>query len=353
MKIRKSYYRKKGWMPVAAVLAVLMTALALTGCAGEKREKITSIKIGISVYDQYDTFISQLMDSFEKSVKEKEVETGVLISIEIQNAAGSQSEQNNQVEDFIDGGCDVICVNLVDRTDPTMIIDKAKNADVPVIFFNRELVEEDLERWEKLYYVGAVALESGIMQGEIVAEAYENSPERLDKNGDGILQYVMLEGEAGHQDAIIRTEYSVNTIIEKGIQMEKLDHAIANWNRGQAQSKMQQWINEFGDRIELVLSNNDDMALGAVDACKEAGFSLEDYPFIAGIDGTEVGLDAIEEGSLGATVFNDGAGQAEQMLKLAYDLAVGQSLSDVEYMEGHYVRLPHQKVGSSGDFPVK
>ena len=103
---------------------------------------------------------------------------------------------------------------------------KAKSADVPVIFFNRELVEEDLERWEKLYYVGAVALESGIMQGEIVAEAYEKDPEKLDKNGDGVLQYVMLEGEAGHQDAIIRTEYAVNTIIESGIKMEKLDHAL-------------------------------------------------------------------------------------------------------------------------------
>lgn len=335
---------KKGHLLTAAFM--LAAVLTLTGCTAGKQEKITSIKIGISVYDQYDTFISQLLDSFEKSVKEKEAETGVSISIEIQNAAGSQSEQNNQVEDFINDGCDVVCVNLVDRTDPTMIIDKAKSADVPVIFFNRELVEEDLERWEKLYYVGAVALESGIMQGEIVAEAYENTPERLDKNGDGILQYVMLEGEAGHQDAIIRTEYSVNTIIENGIQMEKLSHAIANWNRGQAQSKMQQWLNDFGDEIELVLSNNDDMALGAVDACKKAGLLLEDYPFIAGIDGTEVGMEAIKEGTMGATVFNDGAGQAREMLKLAYDLAVGQSLSDVEYMEGRYVRLPHQKVGT-------
>lgn len=334
---------KKGYgYFLSACLAALLVGL-LAGC-GSRTGKVTSIKIGVSVYNQYDTFISQLMDFFEQEAKEKEIKEGVTISIEFQNAAGSQSEQNNQVEDFISNGCDVICVNLVDRTDPTMIIDKAKSADVPVIFFNRELVEEDLERWEKLYYVGAVALESGIMQGEIVAEAYEKNPEQLDKNGDGTLQYVMLEGEAGHQDAIIRTEYAVNTIQESGIKMEKLDHAIANWNRGQAQSKMQQWIENFGNEIELVLSNNDDMALGAIDAYKAIELPTEKYPFIAGIDGTEVGLEAVKEGTLGATVFNDANGQARQMLLLAYDLATGSSFDDVEYMEGSYVRLPHQKV---------
>ncbi len=329
-------------MAVFGLAAGLM--FVLTGCGRTGEREKNSIKIGVSVYDQYDTFIAQLMESLEEAVKEKEMETGGSITLEVQNAAGSQSEQNNQIEDFIHSGCDVVCVNLVDRTDPTMIIDKAKSADVPVIFFNRELVEEDLERWEKLYYVGAVTLESGIMQGEIVAEAYKDYGKRLDKNGDGILQYVMLEGEAGHQDAIIRTEYSVNTIIEAGIPVEKLGHAIANWNRGQAQSKMQQWMETFGDKIELVLSNNDDMALGAIDAYKAAEIPLSEYPFIAGIDGTKVGLEAIQEGSLGATVFNDGAGQAKEMLKLAYDLAADKSLADVEYMEGRYVRLPHQKV---------
>lgn len=334
--------RQKSRLAVFLLVAV-MTA-GLTGCADAGEKRVSSIKIGVSVYDQYDTFIAQIMDSFEDCVKEKEAQTGVSISMDIQNAAGSQSEQNSQVEDFINSGCNVICVNLVDRTDPTMIIDRAKSADVPVIFFNRELVEEDLERWEKLYYVGAVALESGIMQGEIVAEAYNKEPQRLDKNGDGILQYVMLEGEAGHQDAIIRTEYAVNTILESGIKMEKLDHAIANWNRGQAQSKMQQWLDSFGERIELVLSNNDDMALGAIDAYKVAQTPLLDYPFIAGIDGTKVAIDAVKEGTLGATVFNDGAGQAKEMLKLGYALATGEDLSEVEYREGRYVRLPHQKV---------
>ena len=88
---------------------------------------------------------------------EKEKETGTLITLDVVSAGGSQLTQNDQVERFADRGYDAVCVNLVDRTDATVIIDKARNADMPIVFFNRELVEEDLERWDKLYYVGAIA----------------------------------------------------------------------------------------------------------------------------------------------------------------------------------------------------
>ncbi|MFQ7238674.1 MAG: substrate-binding domain-containing protein [Roseburia intestinalis] len=117
--------------------------------------------------------------------------------------------------------------------------------------------------WTRLYYVGAQAFESGIMQGELAAEAFLTD-QSLDKNGDGIFQYVVLEGEAGHQDAIVRTEYSVSTMIDSGVEVEKLGYAIANWNRAQAQTKMAQLMSQFGDSIELVIANNDDMALGAM-----------------------------------------------------------------------------------------
>lgn len=83
-------------------------------------------------------------------------------------------------------------------------------------------MEEDLERWTRLYYVGAQAFESGIMQGELAAEAFLTD-QSLDKNGDGIFQYVVLEGEAGHQDAIVRTEYSVSTMIDSGVEVESWD----------------------------------------------------------------------------------------------------------------------------------
>lgn len=317
----------------------------LAGCGvGERQESPKSIKIGVTVYDQYDTYVSQMMADFNAYAADREEETGVMIHIEVYNAAGSQSTQNSQVKEMLEDGCNVICVNLVDRTEPTTIIDMAEKNEVPVIFFNRELVEEDLERWDQLYYVGAKALESGIMEGEIAADTFKEHPE-VDKNGDGIFQYTVLEGEAGHQDAIVRTEYSVSTIVENGIEVEKLGYAIANWNRAQAQTKMAQMLAEYGDQIELVIANNDDMALGAIDALKASEIKREEWPVVVGIDGTDVGLAAVAAGEMAGTVYNDKEGQAQAMLDLSYELSVGADLSDLELENGKYIRLPYAKVG--------
>lgn len=327
------------------IILSLMAGI-LSGCGKEaQEEEIKSIKIGVSVYDQYDTFISQLIDRFNMYASEKEAETGIAINIEVYNAADSQSAQNGQIEAMVNDGCNVVCVNLVDRTEPTTIIDMAEKNNVPVIFFNRELVEEDLERWEQLYYVGAKAFESGIMEGEIAAETFKGDAD-ADKNGDGIFQYIVLEGEAGHQDAIVRTEYSVSTIIEKGVEVEKLNYAIANWNRAQAQTKMAQMLGEYGSAIELVLANNDDMALGAIDALKAAQLPQESWPIVVGIDGTAVGLEAVRSGEMAGTVYNDKEGQAKAMLELAYALSTGGSLKDLGLENGKYIRLPYEKVGA-------
>lgn len=332
--------KKKRW---AAVVTAVM--LLLSGCGRVVNQPVKSIKIGISVYDQYDTFVAQMMTAFNLYATKKQENTGITINVEIYNAAGSQSTQNEQVESMIEEGCNVICINLVDRTDPTTIIDTAEKNNVPVIFFNRELVEEDLKRWDKLYYVGAEAFESGIMEGELAAEAFGEQKE-WDKNDDGIFQYIVLEGEVGHQDSIVRTEYSVNTIIQQGVPVEKLGYAVANWNRAQAQTKMMQFLEEYDDKIELVLANNDDMALGAIDALKAKSISRMDWPAVVGIDGTDVGLEAVRSGEMIGTVYNDKEGQAAAMLELAYTLSTNGDIKEVDMLDGNTIRLPYIKISA-------
>lgn len=118
------------------------------------------------------------------------------VNLDIQDAKGSQNTQNDQVERFISLGCDVMCINPVDRTAASVIIDKAMAADIPVVFFNRQPVEEDMDRWDQLYYVEAAAKESAVLQGSIVVDHYRENPESLDLNGDGVVSYVLLEGRA-------------------------------------------------------------------------------------------------------------------------------------------------------------
>lgn len=128
------------------ILASLV-ACVFTGCNFVKQtDQTVSVRIGVTVYNQYDTFVTSLMEEFDRYASQKEEENGIEIVIETYNAADSQSNQNEQVEKMINDGCDVICVNLVDRTEPATIIDMAEKSDIPVIFFNRELVEGDLGR---------------------------------------------------------------------------------------------------------------------------------------------------------------------------------------------------------------
>lgn len=307
-------------------------ALVLCGCA-QTTQTPTSIRIGVALYQQDDTFISTLVQNLEKMTQEEEVVRDIKITLNLSNANSSQTTQNEQIDRFLSLDYDVICVNIVDRTAAAVLIDKAKAKGVPIIFFNREPVKEDLDRWEEAYYVGSEATLAGTLQGNMVADAWYTIDRALDKNDDGILQYVMLEGEPGHQDTLLRTEYSIRAIEERGIQVERLSSASANWSRGQGETKMNQWLGEFGDTIELVLCNNDDMALGVIDAYQKAEIPLEELPFIVGVDATPAALTAMDSGYLKGTVRNDAEGQARAILDLSYLLAMGEDPTDTLDLE--------------------
>lgn len=334
---------KRRRIGVVLVLSVLL--LGLCGC-GEGRATPT-IRVGVALYLQEDTFLSTVVQHLQQLALTRETELGVKINLNIADARSSQASQNEQVDQFLQQGCDVICVNLVDRTAAAVIVDKAQAAGVPIVFFNRQPVEEDLARWDQAYYVGSKADRAGILQGQIVLDAWEKDPAALDRNGDGVLQYVMLEGEPGHQDALLRTEYCVKTLSDAGVAVEKLASDNADWVRGQAMLQMQQWLEAFGDAIEVVFANNDDMALGAIDACLSAGMKEAELPFIVGVDATPPALEAVAAGTLKGTVQNDAAGQAESILDLCCALARGVDPSSAVALEdGKYVWLEYTAVTS-------
>ena len=197
-------------------------------------------------------------------------------------------------------------------------------------------------QWDQLYYVGAEAKQSGQMQGQLAAAYIKEHPD-VDRNHDGKIQYVILEGEMGHQDAIIRTESVAESLKEQGIALEKLSYQIANWNRVQAQNRMIQLIGQYNNRMEVVLANNDAMALGAMDAYEKLGYTETNRPVFFGIDGTKEGLEAVKDGTLAATVYNDKEGQQQwqtlhfrllQRMKIIQSFAV--LLPALLY---HYIRL--------------
>lgn len=327
---------------IAAVLVFCLSAQLLGACGRTEENEPKKVHIGVTYYNQSDTFLNELLECLKEKVPEF-VSSDTETVVTIKDAAGAQKTQNDQVKELVDAGCNVLCVNLVDRADPSEIIDLAKENEIPIIFFNREPVAEDLLQWEKLYYVGADAYESGVMQGELAVDALKDNRD-ADRNGDGRIQYVVLEGEAGHQDSIIRTESAVDTLKTKGIQLEKLSYQIANWNRAQAQNRMEQMMGQYGSEIELVLANNDDMALGAIDAYEHAGWPAEELPLFFGIDGTDVGIQAVIDGKLSGTVYNDKGKQAEAIAQIAVALVFGEGLNEIAFDRGKYVYVPYEKI---------
>lgn len=334
-----------GLLTVVSIFNVLSSCSANVKSANYSND-IKEIKIGVTLYKQDDAFISEISKNIEDIAKEKENQGKYKIIVNVADAKGNLINQSNQVDKFVAQNYDVICVNMVDRTAASMIIDKAKSANIPIVFFNREPVEEDMERWNKLYYVGADAQQSGEMQANIIINAYKKDNKMVDKNGDGKIQYVMLEGEQGHQDSLIRTEYCIKTITQNGIELEKLADDTANWQSAQATTKMSQWIKNFGDKIEVVFSNNDEMALGAINAINDANIGGK-KPLVVGIDGLPKALEAVKNGSMIGTILNDSKKQANAIFNLAYTLASHGNVNSIDGLEkGKYIRTPHAEVTS-------
>ena len=325
-----------------AVLAVVTPVLS--GCEGSGGTSPgtgagAKPKIGVAIYKFDDTFMSYVRRNIEESAKGK-------AELNVVDSQNQQPTQNDQIDQLLVQGYGALAINPVDRTAVSVIIDKAKAKNVPVVFFNREPAAADMAKWDKVYYVGAKAEQSGTLQGEIVVDYWKANP-GADRNKDGKLQYVMLTGEPGHQDALLRTEYSIKAITGAGIQVEKLAEDTAMWDRVKGQEKMVAFLAAHGDKIEVVLANNDDMALGAIEALKAAGYFTGDKMMpVVSVDATPPALDALEKGTLLGTVLNDAPNQGKATFDLVFALATGAEVktATAPLTDGKYVWVPYQKV---------
>ena len=297
------------------LLALVVVAVLFAGCSGNASSG--KAKIGVTIYKFDDTFMSGVRRAIEANAADK-------AELSIVDSQNQQPTQNDQVDTFLTQKVKALAINPVDRTAAGVIVDKAKAKNVPVVFFNREPLAEDMAKSDKVFYVGAKAEQSGTMQGEILAEYWKANP-AADKNKDGKIQYIMLTGEPGHQDALLRTEFSIKAVEAAGIVVDKLAEDTAMWNRVNGQEKMAAFLAKFGDKVEAVLCNNDDMALGAIEALKAAGyFDGKKYMPVVSVDATAPALDALEAGTLLGTVLNDADRQGKATFDLAYSLAQGQ-----------------------------
>lgn len=334
------------------VAAGMLTAIV--GCSsGDKAASGSGAgkqpTIGVAIYKYDDTFMTGVRNAITANAQGK-------AKIDMVDSQNSQPTQNDKVDLFITKKVNALVVNPVDRTAAGIIIDKSKSNNIPVVFVNREPLADDMKKWDKVFYVGAKAEESGTISGQLLVDYWKSHPE-ADKNKDGVLQYVMLKGEQGHQDAELRTKFSIKAVEDSGIKVQKLAEDTAMWDRVKGQEKMQTFLAANGNNIEAVFANNDDMALGAVEALKAAGYFKDGkYVPVIGVDATAPAVKALEDGYLLGTVLNDAKNQGIATLNLASVLAQGQTptkenIGGYDITDGKYVWIPYKKItkANAGD----
>ena len=317
------------------IILALILILAAVSCSHAE-----DVKIGSCIYRFNDAFMLR----FRNAMTAESEKLGATITMA--DGQDDQTTQDGQVDQFIADGVNVLIVNPVDRMASQATIDKAKAANIPVVFINREPTPEMLATYDKAYYIGAKAEESGTEAGELVAAYFKAHPE-ADKNKDGKLQFVLLRGQNGHQDMILRSKYSVEAIRAAGIEPVEVAGAIANWDKLQAMNITNAFLMSIGpENIEAIIANNDEMALGAVEALKAQDYNKGDpamYIPVVGVDANASALDAMDKGEMLGTVLNDADGQGSAAVKLAVALAQGKDVSS-EVTDNKYIWIPYQKV---------
>ncbi|MCR1951687.1 galactose ABC transporter substrate-binding protein [Clostridium sp. DSM 100503] len=333
-------------------MATVMVTASLVGCSGKSGDskggdtsKGDKVKVGVCLYKFDDTYISTVRQSLEKLQSENPDK----VEFTFYDGKGDQATQNDSIDTLLQKDVDLLLVNLVDTGAAPTVIDKIKAAEKPVVLFNREPAADAIKAYESAIFVGTNAKEAGIMQGDILSKEWEKDKAAIDKNGDGVLQYVMLKGEPDNPEAVARTQYSVSTLNDKGIKTEELALQVCNWDQALAQNATEAWFSKFGDKIEAVIANNDGMAQGAIAALQAQGYNNGDaaktIPVI-GVDATAAAQDLIGKGFMLGSVLQDAEGMAKALYETGMNLAAGKNaVEGTSYKfddTGIAVRIPYQ-----------
>ena len=290
---------KKTLRSVILLVLALSMLLALTACSTS--QKSDKVKIGVTLMDFSTEFGIGLKDYMTaKADAMGDVELTVV------DAGGDAAKQLQQVETFISQKVDAIIMQPQEQEACSPAIDKAKAAGIPIINCNSlTITEPDAD-------VGSNDSESAEIAMTYIAE-------QLGGKGN----VLMMHGHPGQTAEVKRTEGAMD-ILAQNPDMTLLDEQTADWDRAEAMTLMENWIQAYGDQINAVFCQNDEMALGALNALVQA--DKKDNVLVVGVDAIDDALQSVKDGKMDATVYQDCKGQAEGAIEAAYKLAKGESV---------------------------
>ena len=308
---------------------------AETAAAAVGDVDLSDKKVGISIYQFNDNFMTLYREELVRYLTE---DLGFAAeNVVVQDGKGDQAEQTNQIQNFITQQYDVLILNLVQASSAPDVTDMCHAAGIPVVYINREPDVAEEERWAAegiaATYVGCDARQSGTYQGEEILETATKG----DINGDGVVSYIMIQGDPENVDAQYRTEFSVKALTDAGMEVEELLIQRGDWDQAKAQQIAQDALTQFGDQIEVVFCNNDAMALGALQAIEAAGRTVNEDIYLVGVDALTEAVQNVIDGKQTGTVFNDHFSQAQSAGDIAVQMLAGEAVDTVNMVD--YIKV--------------
>lgn len=308
------------------------------------------VKVDVLLYNFDDIFISLVKQSLENIQTKNENK----IRFNFFDAKDNQSIQNETFDALLSDNINLLIVNLVDTKVEVVedFINKAKQKNIPLIFYNAEpsIITDNIKAYDKALFVTTDPKQSGILQGKIIVDEWNKNKSIIDKNRDNIMQYIMLQGEIDNTASIQRTEYSISTIENAGIKTQELALKVLNWNKELAKDAVKSLFFRYGNNIEVIIANNDAMAIGAIEALQEYGYNKGDPQkniSVFGIDAIPAARDLIKKGFMTGTVTQDTDEAAEALYAIGMNLVNNiPPLEGTDYKfdeTGIIVRLPYRE----------
>ncbi|GKX66637.1 galactose ABC transporter substrate-binding protein [Inconstantimicrobium mannanitabidum] len=249
------------------------------------------IKVAVFLLDFTDDFISEIRASLEDIQKQNPGK----IEYTFYDGKSNQAVQDASIDKVLKEGTDLILLNIVNREHAQSVINEIKEVNIPVILFNREpLTPLPIQSYSRALYIGTDQKGAGILQGKMLTDVWNSSKKYIDKNNDNVMQYVMLQGENNNTEAIDRTRYSVSSIEGSDIKTQQIALKICNWLEEPAYEAVKALLSKYGNQIEVIISNDDTMAIGAIKALQDYGYNEGDKFKTVPVVGVDVTIQAKE-----------------------------------------------------------
>jgi ABC-type sugar transport system substrate-binding protein len=296
------------------VLSLILVGLIFAG--GRAESPKGGLVIGSTLFNLSDQYVSKMERAIIAEGKAMDV------TIDSQDASQDSQRQLDQVRAFAAKGYDVMLVQLVDTTMAQAVVNAANG--IPIVWVNHRPVDGSVLQPGKSLFCGSDESLAGQIQAEYLA--------RLFKDRTGPIRYVMFMGTLGYDNTRERTIGVKNGLENAGFILERAFEDTADWDRAIAMDKMATFLGT-GTKFDCVICNNDEMALGCVEAMKAAGIDLKSIP-VVGVDAMEIALKSIKSGEMAASAFGSPTTKGKMVVDLAIQLVKGE-ISDTEVYDGY------------------